>query len=71
MDITTVLLIKEDAMDQIALKEHYLNLLEQEGIPLKSIQILPLLYNTASKVLAKTGKAYLDKLIAKIPNNMI
>ena len=70
MDITTVLLIKEDAMDQVALKEHYLNLLEQEGIPLKSIQILPLLYNTTSKVLAKTGKAYLDKLITRIPDSV-
>jgi DNA polymerase I len=66
-EITTVLLIKEDALDKVSINEHYLNLLEQEGIPKTSVMVRPLLYNTASKVLAKTGKAYLDKLISTVP----
>ena len=69
-EITTVLLIKEDSMDPTSLNVQYLNLLEQEGIPKESIQTLPVLYNTPSKVLAKTGKAYLDKLITKIPDSV-
>jgi DNA polymerase I len=66
-EITTVLLIKEDAMDSVSLNEYYFNLLAEEGIAKDSIMVLPLLYNTPVKVLAKTGKAYLEKLIEKIP----
>jgi DNA polymerase-1 len=70
MIITTVLLIREDAMDRVSINEHYLIPLEKEGIPKSSVTILPLLYNTPSKVLAKTGKAYLDKLISGIPDTV-
>ena len=69
-DITTVLLIKEDAMDPILLDEYYFNLLTQQGIAKNNTAVYPLLYNTAAKVLAKTGKAYLEKLIKKIPNTV-
>lgn len=66
-DITTVLLIKDGAIVQSSLDEYYLDLLAKEGIPKNEVLALPLLYNNPKKVLAKTGKAYLDKLVAKIP----
>ena len=70
MSITTVLLCKETAMESVAVNNHYLEPLVKEGIPIGSILILPLLYKTPTKVLAKTAKAYLDKLAAKIPNSV-
>ena len=68
-DISTVILIKEDAINDIELQNHYLNLLAKEGIAKNSILVLPLLYNTPTKIIAKTAKAYLDKLIGKIPES--
>ncbi|SVD35960.1 uncharacterized protein METZ01_LOCUS388814, partial [marine metagenome] len=65
--ITTILLIKEDAINRLELHNHYLNKLSKNGIPKNNIAILPLLYNTPTKIIAKTAKAYLDKLIGKIP----
>jgi len=65
--ITTAILIKEDAMDTTALMPHYIDPLELEGIGRQSVKVLPLFYNTRVKVLAKTAKAYLDKLLDSIP----
>ena len=71
MSITTVLLCKEDALkNQIGLQNHYLDRLAEAGISKGSVLPLPLLYNTAAKIVAKTGKAYLDKLLDKIPNTV-
>jgi len=67
--VTTVLLIKEDAINKLELHNHYLNKLSKEGIPKSDIVVLPLLYNTPTKIIAKTAKAYLDKLIGKIPES--
>jgi len=68
--ITTVLLIKEDALDLAEIHNHYLTKLNKEGILPSSVLTLPLLYNTPTKILAKTAKAYLDKLIGKIPESV-
>jgi len=68
-DISTVILIKEDAINDIELQNHYLHLLAKEGIAKNSVLVLPLLYNTSTKIIAKTAKAYLDKLIGKIPES--
>ena len=69
-ELTTVLLIKESAMGAVAIDDHYLKILDREGIPKESVMIMPLMYNTPIKVLAKTGKAYLDKLLTKIPDSV-
>lgn len=66
-DITTILLIKEDAVNLGEINSNYLKQLAVEGIPKEEVLVLPLLYNTTTKVVAKTAKAYLDKLIDKIP----
>ncbi|MDC3375223.1 DNA polymerase [bacterium] len=68
--ITTVLLIKEDALNLVELSNHYLNKLDKEGISKSSVLALPLIYNTPAKIIAKTAKAYLDKLINKIPESV-
>ena len=68
--ITTVILIKETAMNMEEINNHYVDALAREGIPKDQIQILPLLYNNTKKVIAKTAKAYLDKLIDIIPNTV-
>ena len=70
MSITTVLLCKETAMESVEVNNHYLEPLVKEGVPLGSVLVLPLLYNTPTKILAKTAKAYLDKLITKIPTGL-
>ena len=44
-DITTLILIKEDAINKLELHNHYLNKLSKNGIPKNNIAILPLLYN--------------------------
>ena len=69
MSITTVLLCKEAAMESVEINNHYLEPLEKEGVARNSVLILPLLYNTPTKILAKTAKAYLTKLKAKIPDS--
>jgi len=69
-DISTVLLIKEDSCNTAALSEYYFKPLAQEGISEDSVMLLPLMYNTSSRVIAKTAKAYLDKLIGKIPESV-
>ena len=69
MSITTVLLIKESAIQSTEINDYYLKSLVKEGVSLGSILVLPLLYNTPIKILAKTAKAYLDKLIGKIPES--
>ena len=70
MSITTVLLCKETAMESVEVNNHYLEPLGKEGVAMGSILVLPLLYNTPTKISAKTAKAYLDKLINRIPNSV-
>ena len=71
MSITTVLLCKEDALDNYAeISSQYLDKLEAAGISKGDVLPLPLIYNTATKIVAKTAKAYLDKLIVKIPETV-
>ena len=60
MTVTTVILIKETAMQTAAIDEYYLKPLAKEGIPEDSISIMPLLYSTSTKVTVKVAKAYLD-----------
>ena len=67
MTVTTVILIKETAMQTVAIDEYYLKPLAKEGIPEDSISTMPLLYSTSTKVTVKVAKAYLDKLISRIP----
>jgi DNA polymerase-1 len=67
--ITTILLIKDDSLNKAEISNHYLSKLMGEGILRDTILILPLIYNTPTKILAKTAKAYLDKLIGKIPTS--
>lgn len=67
---STCILIKEDAMDTMSLLEYYIEPLEKIGIPRRDIVVKPLLYNTSSKILAKTAKAYLAKLINIIPSSI-
>lgn len=65
--ITTVILIKDDATHKASIKDHYLDFLVTQGVPADTVTVLPLLYNTPVKVIAKTAKAYLDKLLTRIP----
>ena len=76
MPITTVLLYKETPDDTLQfekiaeIRKHYLEPLEQEGITQGSVLLLPLIYNTPTKIIAKTAKAYLTKLKNKIPDTV-
>lgn len=70
MTITTVLLIKDNSQNVDTLNEYYFHPLASEGIPRSAILVLPLLYSTGSKIPAKTAKAYLDKLLTKIPDTV-
>ena len=70
MSITTVLLCKETAMGSVEINNYYLNPLAKEGVAESSVLVLPLFYNTPTKILAKTAKAYLAKLINKIPDSV-
>ena len=76
MPITTVLLYKETPNDTLQfekieeIRRYYLEPLEQEGITQGSVLLLPLLYNTSTKIIAKTAKAYLIKLKSKIPETV-
>jgi len=67
--ITIILLIKEDSLNKAEISNHYLSKLMEEGVLPSSVLTLPLMYNTSTKILAKTAKAYLDKLIGKIPES--
>lgn len=68
--ISTVILIKETAMDNSPLNTHYILPLSKEGIPSEEVDTRPLLYNKPSRIDAKVAKAYLDKLITKIPDTV-
>lgn len=70
MPKTIAILIKESAMEEDSLRSAYLELLKDNGIPEEEVVVLPLLYNTSKKVVAKTGKAYLDKLLDRIPDTV-
>jgi len=70
MSTTTVILIKESALETKDIRSYYLDPLKKEGILPGSVLVLPLLYNTPSKIIAKTAKAYLIKLRSKIPNTV-
>ena len=67
---STAILIKEDACITTEIQNYYLNKLRNEGISPDEVLVLPLLYNTPTKIIAKTAKAYLDKLIHKIPTSV-
>jgi len=67
---STIILIKEDACITTEIQNYYLNKLRNEGISPDEVLVLPLLYNTPTKIIAKTAKAYLDKLIHKIPTSV-
>ena len=69
-EITTVILIKEDSRGTAQLNEYYIHPLATLGIAEDAIKVLPLMYNTKTKIIAKTGKAYLDKLINAIPDTV-
>lgn len=69
-EITTVILIKENAVRDSSIRDFYLDPLAAEGVSKTSVLVLPLMYNTPIKVMAKTAKAYLDKLIDKIPKTV-
>ena len=70
MSITTVILIKESALITKEICNYYLKPLKQEGILPGSVLVLPLLYNTPTKIIAKTAKAYLVKLKNRIPTTV-
>jgi DNA polymerase-1 len=67
---TTAILIRDTAFDTSSLLEYYLIPLEKLGIPRNTIIIKKLIYSTPSKVQAKTGKAWLDKLREDIPSTI-
>ena len=69
MSITTVLLCKETAIEKTEISNNYLEPLAKEGVLPSSVLVLPILYNTPTKIIAKTAKAYLDKLIGNIPES--
>jgi len=70
MSITVAILAKETAMAAAEISTHYLIPLAKEGIAANTVQVFPLIYNTPIKISAKTAKAYLDKLITKIPSTV-
>ena len=55
MSITTVLLCKDTAMESTEITNYYLKPLTNAGILQSSVLILPLIYNTPTKILAKTA----------------
>ena len=64
-DITTLVLIKEDAIIKSELLKYYINPLETNGLDKNNIAVYGLLYED-SKVKAELGKAYLKMLLSKI-----
>ena len=64
-EITTLVLIKEDAIIEHELLKYYVNPLHDKGIDKDSIAVYGLLYED-SKVKAELGKAYLRMLLSKI-----
>lgn len=64
-DITTLILIKEDAIVESDLLKYYINPLENKGLDKNNIAVYGLLYED-SKVKAELGKAYLRMLLSKI-----
>ncbi|SVB75318.1 uncharacterized protein METZ01_LOCUS228172, partial [marine metagenome] len=57
-------------MESAEINNYYLDPLAKEGVPGSSVLVLPLLYNPPTKIIAKTAKAYLTKLKAKIPDSV-
>ena len=64
-DITTLILIKEDAIVESDIYKHYVGPLESRGMSQDNIAVYGLLYED-SKVKAELGKAYLRMLLSKI-----
>ena len=64
-DITTLILIKEDAIVESDIFKYYVGPLENTGIDRDNIAVYGLLYED-SKVKAELGKAYLRMLLSKI-----
>ena len=64
-EITTLILIKEDAIVEGDLRKHYITPLENRGLNQDNIAVYGLLYED-SKIKADLGKNYLRMLLSKI-----
>ena len=64
-DITTLILIKEDAIIESDINKHYVTPLENRGLDRENIAVYGLLYED-SKIKAELGKNYLRMLLSKI-----
>ena len=64
-EITTLILIKEDAIVESDLRKHYITPLENRGLNQDNIAVYGLLYED-SKIKADLGKNYLRMLLSKI-----
>jgi hypothetical protein len=64
-EITTLILIKEDAIVESDIRKHYLTPLETRGINQDNVAVYGLLYED-SKIKADLGKNYLRMLLSKI-----
>jgi len=70
-EITTVILIKGDAIDTHSLNEYYYKPLEELGIPKTSVAVRKLIYDNPKKVTSKVGKAWLTRLKEELPNTVL
>jgi len=68
--ITTAILIKQDAIDFQSLNLYYYKPLEKLGVGKDTVQVFKLIYDNASKVSAKVGKAWLDKVKENLPKSV-
>ena len=64
-DITTLILIKEDAIIESDINKHYVTPLENRGLDRENIAVYGLLYED-SKIKAELGKNYLRMILSKI-----
>lgn len=69
-EITTIILIKSNAMDTSNLMDYYIKPLEERGIDRQQISVKKLIYNNPKKVTAKVGHAWLEKLLQEIPETV-
>jgi len=70
MTVSTLILLKEDSYDVTNFSDYYLEPLKKLGIPKTEVLYKPLIYNNPKKVTAKTGKAWLEKLLPTIPDTV-
>ena len=64
-DITTLILIRKDAIIESDINKHYVTPLENRGLDRENIAVYGLLYED-SKIKAELGKNYLRMLLSKI-----